>query len=205
MASISPRSLSDTIEIAAAEHYEIYLLLDQVEEYFVYHGSDPALGDALAELVSRPELPVHILVAIREDALARLDTFKRRLPGLLANRLQLEHLSADAGREAIIGPVAVFAELAPGAPEVSVEPGLVDAVLAGVSAQRPDRRDEGPRPHPDRSGTRAVETPYLQVVMQRIWEVERAEGSGVLRLSTLERLGGPSQIVGEHLELALER
>ena len=38
------RSLPDTIEIAAAEHGEIYLLLDQVEEYFVYHGSDPALG-----------------------------------------------------------------------------------------------------------------------------------------------------------------
>jgi WD40 repeat protein len=202
-ASIDQRSLSDTIEIATAEHYEIYLLLDQVEEYFVYHGSDPALGDALAELVTRPELPVHVLVAIREDALARLDTFKRRLPGLLANRLQLEHLSADAGREAIVGPVERFAVLAPGEPEVSVEPGLVDAVLAGVStsaligATRGRGRAATPR------GQALVETPYLQVVMQRIWEVERTEGSDVLRLSTLERLGGPSQIVGEHLERAL--
>ena len=40
-ASIEPAALAETIEIAAAEHREIYLLLDQVEEYFVYHGGDP--------------------------------------------------------------------------------------------------------------------------------------------------------------------
>ena len=39
--------------------------------------------------------------------------------------------------------------------------------------------------------------------MQRIWEVEREQGSTVLRISTLEQLGGPERIVGEHLERAL--
>ena len=112
-ASIEAASLSDTIEIAALEHQEIYLLLDQVEEYFVYHGGDPALGDALAELVTRPELPVHVLVAIRDDALARLDSFKRQLPGMLANRLQLDHLTVAAGRRAILGPIERFGALAP--------------------------------------------------------------------------------------------
>jgi len=114
-ASIEPGPLSDTIEVAASEHREIYLLLDQIEEYFVYHGGDGALGDVLAELVLRPELPVHILIAVREDALARLDSFKRQLPGLLANRLRLEHLSAEAGRRAILGPIERFASLVPGA------------------------------------------------------------------------------------------
>src|SRR5262249_22148264 len=47
-----------------------------------------------------------------------------------------------------------------------------------------------------------VETPYLQVVMQRLWEVERASGSRVLSVATLERLGGPTRIVSEHLERA---
>ena len=160
-ASIDPVSLSDTIEIAAAEHSEIYLLLDQVEEYFVYHGSDPALGDALAELLTRPELPVHILIAIREDALARLDAFKRRLPGLLANRLQLDHLTLDAGRRAILGPVERFAALAPGEQTLAVEPELVDAVLAGVStgALLGARRGRGSSGSGD--GQARVETPYL--------------------------------------------
>ncbi len=203
-ASIEPAALAETIEIAAAEHREIYLLLDQVEEYFVYHGGDPALGDALAELVTRPELPVHILVAIREDVLARLDAFKRQLPALLANRLQLEHLSVDEGRRAILGPVERFAALAPDAKAVTVEPELVDAVLAGVTAEALIGSQRGRGSRKTARGRARIETPYLQLVMQRIWEVERDEGSAVLRRSTLDRLGGPARIVGEHLERALE-
>ena len=40
--------------------------------------------------------------------------------------------------------------------------------------------------------------------MQRLWDAEGEAGSDVLRLSTLERLGGPGKIVGEHLERALD-
>jgi WD40 repeat protein len=202
-ASIEAGSLADTIEVAVAEHYELYLLLDQVEEYFVYHGSDPALGDALAELVTRPELSVHVLVTIREDALARLDAFKRRLPGLLANRLQLDPLSVDAGRQAIVGPVERFATLSVEKQTVEVEPELVEAVLAGVTTGAVIEMTRGRGAAGAVAGQARIETPYLQVVMQRIWEVERADGSDVLRLRTLELLGGPSRIVGEHLERAL--
>jgi WD40 repeat protein len=203
-ASIDPGSLSDTIEVAAAEHQEIYLLLDQVEEYFVYHGSDSALGNALAELVTRPELPVHILIAIREDALARLDSFKRQLPSLLANRLHLEHLSVDAGRRAILGPIERFAALAPDAEAIAAEPELVDAVLAGVGTGTLIGAQRGRGSTRSAGGRARIETPYLQVVMQRLWEVEREAGSDLLRHSTLERLGGPARIVGEHLERALD-
>jgi len=52
-------------------------------------------------------------------------------------------------------------------------------------------------------GPRFVETPYLQLVLQRLWEQEQSEGSRVLRLQTLERLGGAGRIVQDHLELAL--
>jgi WD40 repeat protein len=203
-ASIEPGPLSDTIEVAAAEHREIYLLLDQIEEYFVYHGGDGALGDVLAELVMRPELPVHILIAVREDALARLDSFKRQLPGLLANRLRLEHLSAEAGRRAILGPIERFASLAPEAEVRSIEPALVDAVLAGVSTAALVRSGRGRGSTRAGRGAARIEAPYLQVVMQRLWDAEGEAGSDVLRLSTLGRLGGPGKIVGEHLERALD-
>ena len=202
-AGIEPGPLAETVEVAAALHGEIYLLLDQVEEYFVYHGVDPALGDALAELVTRPELPVHVLVGIREDALARLDSFKRRLPGLLANRLRLDHLSASAGRRAILGPVERFGALVPEEEGLAVEPQLVDAVLAGVrtGVLVQPRRGRGAAKAERRQDR--IETPYLQVVMQRLWEVERERGSRVLQYSTLEGLGGPARIVEEHLERAL--
>ena len=48
-----------------------------------------------------------------------------------------------------------------------------------------------------------IEAPYLQLVMQRIWEEERAAGSSALRAETLERLGGAQHIVEEHLEGAM--
>ena len=48
-----------------------------------------------------------------------------------------------------------------------------------------------------------IEAPYLQLVMQRLWEEERAAGSDVLRVETLERLGGAQHIVEEHLEGAM--
>src|SRR5262249_34689833 len=129
---IEPGPLSETIEVACALHHEVYLLLDQVEEHFVYHGGDQALGEALAELVGRSELPVHVLIGIREDALARLDAFKRQLPGLLANRLRLDYLSLAAGQRAIVGPIERFGELVPEEEGLAIEPALVAAVLAGV-------------------------------------------------------------------------
>ena len=39
--------------------------------------------------------------------------------------------------------------------------------------------------------------------MQRLWEEERRDGSDVLRVETLERLGGARHIVEEHLEGAM--
>ena len=48
-----------------------------------------------------------------------------------------------------------------------------------------------------------IEAPYLQLVLERVWEQERAAGSHLLRLATLERLGGARAIVGAHLERTL--
>ena len=172
----------------------LYLLLDQLEAYFVHHGGDPALADAIVDLLARPELPVHLLLAIREDALARLDAFKGQLPGLLANRLRLDHLTSAAGRRAIDGPVERLGELAPEegtspSSRSSSRPCSTGSGRELWSAGARSRRREG-RPRAGR-----IETPYLQLVMQRLWEVERGDGLGVLRLSTLEELGGPARIV----------
>ena len=89
---------------------EIYLVLDQMEEYFVYHGRDSGgpLREALAEILSRPTLRVHVLLGIRDDALAELDAFKGRVPGLFGNVLRLDHLDVDSARAAIVEPLAEF-------------------------------------------------------------------------------------------------
>jgi WD40 repeat protein len=162
---------------------EAFLIFDQFEEYFLYHERGP-LHEALPALLERPH--VHVLLALREDALARLDAFQALIPNVLANRLHLDHLDASAARAAIVGPLDRWNAVVPPDDRMGIETKLVDAVLAQVTAG-PDR----------------IEAPYLQLVMERIWDEEREAGSSKLRASTLGRLGGARAIVSAHLERAL--
>lgn len=181
---------------------ELYLVLDQMEEYVLYHGRDGGpLADELEELLTRPDLPVHVLLGVRDDSLADLDAFKRRLPALFGNLLRLDHLTRAAARSAIEGPLHAYAEL--GGPEVTAEDELVEAVLDQVTAGRIEPILTGRGLVDEGEPARRVEAPYLQLVLERLWEVEREQGSQTLRVTTLEQLGGAEQIVEEHLERAL--
>ena len=189
-------------ERAISSGVELYVILDQMEEYVLYHGRDGGpLAGGLEDVLTRPDLPVHVLLGVRDDSLADLDAFKRRLPGLFGNVLRLDHLTRAAARSAIEGPLRAYAEL--GGIEVTAEDELVEAVLEQVAAGRIEQSltgrglvDEGER-------ARRVEAPYLQLVLERLWEVESKQGSQTLRAATLEELGGAEQIVEEHLERAL--
>jgi WD40 repeat protein len=201
-----PGGLTDRLAAWSAElGSEICLLLDQLEELFLYHPGESAGGfvELLPELVTRPGLRVNILLGIRDDALSRLDVFKSRIPGLFANSLRLDHLDREAGRAAILGPLRRYAELS-GA-EVDAEPELVEDVLDEVAAGRiePALAGRGAVSGTEHEEGR-IETPYLQLVMQRIWDVERERGSQLLRLQTLRDLGGAQRIVEDHLERALD-
>lgn len=173
---------------------EAYLILDQFEEYFLYHGDDDEPGTLLHDL---PELlsesRVNVLISLREDSLARLDAFKARIPTVFGNQVRLEHLDRQAARRAILGPLARWNELADD--RVEIEPELVDAVLDEVVAGHV----EGRAPDRDR-----IEAPYLQLVLEQIWTTERAAGSQLLQLETLRQLGGARTIVRDHLHGALD-
>ena len=151
--------------------------------------------------LARP-LRVNVLISLREDALAKLDRFAGRIPGLFANTLRLDRLDRESARAAIVGPLQRYNELT--GERVSLEPELVEAVLDQVSAGRIEAaaRRGGRRRGASRPAAR-IEAPYLQLVMQRIWEEERAAGSECCALATLERLGGAQRIVEEHLERAM--
>jgi WD40 repeat protein len=192
--------LLDVVERAQRER-DVYLVLDQAEEYFVYHAEEGAFDAHLARLVGEP-LRVNVLLSLREDALARLDRFKPRIPSVYANSLRLDRLDREAGRVAIVRPVERWNELEHEG--VGVEPALVDAVLDGVRAERIERGGGLGGLQTDGRPT-TVEAPYLQLVMQRVWEVERAEHSPALREATLAGLGGARQVVADHLERAIAK
>ena len=191
--------LVDTVAAAAQQAGEAYLLLDQFEEYFLYHGADGPLGTALQDLLRRPGLRVNVLIALRSDALAELDALTTRVPGLYDNLLRLDRLDRRAGRAAIVGPLERYGELA-GA-SFSAEPELIEAVLDEVATGRVDFSGaaEGSVER-DR-----IEAPYLQLVLERLWSEESAAGSNELRLETLRRLGGAQPIVRDHVYGTLDR
>jgi WD40 repeat protein len=190
--------LVDTLASAVQRHGQVYVLLDQLEEYFLHQGADGALACALPELLHRPGLRVNVLVAIRADALAELDAFGGRIPELFSNLLRLDALHRDAARAAIVGPLERYREL--NGATVTAEPELVEAVLDAVAAGRVDLGGATDTPlSPDR-----IEAPFLQLVLERLWDEERAAGSSSLRLETFRRLGGAEPILREHVFGTLE-
>jgi WD40 repeat protein len=193
--------LVDTVAAAAQAGGELHLLLDQFEDYMLYHGLEGPLSRALPELLRRPGLRVNVLLAVRDDALAELDEFAGRIPELFGNLLRLDKLDRQAGRAAILGPLDRYSELS--GERVTAEDALVEAVLDEVSEGRLDLG--GPQ---DAEASRAparVEAPYLQLVLERLWEREREAGSRELRLATFREIGGARAVVREHVQGALER
>jgi hypothetical protein len=191
---------------------DLLIILDQFEEYFLYHSTVDGPGTFAVEfprVVNRSDLRVSFLVSMREDSIAKLDFFKGRIPNLFDNYLRIDHLERTQARDAIVKPIDQFNKrLPPGTPPMKMDANLVDLVLnqvttgrvaiAGAGKGRLGMAGDG------HSSEDRVETPYLQLVLTRLWQEETAAGSRELRASTLERLGGAGHIVATHLDAALD-
>ena len=190
---------------------DLLIILDQFEEYFLYHPQEDGEGTFAVEFpraVNHPDLRVSFLVATREDALAKLDRFKGRIPNLFDNYLRIDHLDRESARAAIRRPIDIYNEVsrqrAPDGPRISIEEELVEAVLDQVEIGRVALGETGrgvvgadTSPSPTEA---QVETPYLQLVMERLWNEEMGKDSHTLRLTTLTSLGGAERIVRTHLD-----
>ena len=183
----------------------MYLVLDQAEEYFLYHADDGGPG-SFAEA-----LPLVLGCAVSRQrarlaarGLAREARPLHRTRSRASSRTRSASTASTApphGRPSL-RPVERYAELTRrgGRPSsrssssaystrsAPARSSLHSAGLGGVEGG-----DVGGR----------IEAPYLQLVMQRLWEEERAAGSSELRVETLDRLGGAQHIVEEHLEGAM--
>jgi WD40 repeat protein len=199
---------------------ELYIILDQFEEYFLYHGQeeDAASFDyQFPRVLDTPDLAVSFLVAIREDSYTRLDRFKGRISGLFNNYLRLDYLDEVAARAAIEEPLVEYNRRLPNSGDnqtsVSIESGLVERLLEKLKVGNIQIGDSSsvtsasaPAPVPASNAESSIiqiETPYLQLVLTRLWDAEQSQNSPVLRLQTLENLGGEAKIVQTHLDAVL--
>ena len=141
-------------------------------------------------------MPVRFLIALRDDALAGLDRFKGRIPDLFDNYLRLDRLGEHAAREAIEGPVRHWNSVSP--EPMELEEGLADEVLRQLVGG-----DDAVPTAATPVGGAQIEPAHLQLAMTRLWEAETEAGSRVLRLATLESLGGAAAIVRNNVQAAM--
>jgi CHASE2 domain-containing sensor protein len=198
-ADLGARSLHDALgRLSRTLNVEFLVVMDQFEEYLAAHPpeSGDGFGAELPGLVADRDLPVRFLLSLRDDALAGLDRFKGRIPELFDNYLRLDRLGESAAREAIEGPVRHWNSASP--VRMELEDGLVDEVLrqlVGGDVAVPTAATP--------VGGAQIEPAHLQLVMSRLWEAETEAGSRVLRLATLERLGGAAAIVRNNVHAAM--
>jgi hypothetical protein len=191
----------------------IFFLFDQFEEFFLYHppaGGAEGFDAEWARAVNRQEIDANFLLSLREDSLSRLDRFKGRIPKLMVNMLRLKHLDAEAGQAAIRKPLEKYNELlGEGLPPVSIEDELVETLLSEIQTGRvmlgAGRGQVNTQGQEREAQDERIETPFLQMVLTRLWDEERAEGSQVLRLETLKKLGGAERIIRTHLDKVMEK
>lgn len=214
-ADAEPKTLDEQLKVWAERvGGDLLIILDQFEDYFLYHPTEDGPGTFVYEfprVVTDMEARINFVVAIREDAVAKLDRFEGRIPTLFDNYIRIDHLDRAAAREAITKPIEQYNKaMGDPAMKVSIEPALVDAVLDQVKTGRVSMTESGvgviKHDHSENghaSSVERIETPFLQLVMTRLWDEELRSGSRVLRLETLNRLGGAERIVRTHLDKTL--
>lgn len=178
----------------------LLFIFDQFEEYFLNSSNLAEVRNFEAELarvVNGREIDAHFLLSLREEELSKLDRFQGRIPNLLNNTLRVEHLSRDAGKDAIRKPIDRF-NLKFGFPDdqrIKIQDELVEALLDKATPRKEGKLDSGSSLLAKPDGE-SVETPVLQILLTRLWSAELNQRSRELRLQTFnEQLGGAEKII----------
>ncbi len=206
----TPLPFDEFLARAAQEtNRTLLIILDQFEEYFLYHPNGNPFEEQLARAINRGDVNANFILSMREDALSQLDRFETRIPNLMSNYLRLEHLDRAGAGRAIRKPLDVYNARRTDASPITIEDALVDALIEQVRTGRVTlgRAGQGEIAVMQSADTRdtRIEAPFLQMVLTRLWEEETRAGARNLRLATLNLLGGAEKIVRTHLDEVMNR
>ncbi|MEL6853240.1 MAG: hypothetical protein AAFP92_32315, partial [Bacteroidota bacterium] len=142
----------DSLEQTVAWLYKnylrpVYLIFDQLEELFILGTAEEQnqFIETIAQLIEA-ELPCKILLIMREEYLAQLYGFEKKLPSLMDRRLRVEPMSYAKVGEVIAGSCESF----------------------NISLQEPDKNIEQIIGYVS-GGKSGIQLPYLQVYLDRLW------------------------------------
>jgi Novel STAND NTPase 1/TIR domain len=185
----------------------VLIILDQFEEYFLYRhkGQSEVLERerALSNLIARRDVPLHVLMVLRHDALHQLDQLRAYAPGILDTTIELHGLSDDGIKEAIRNPIARYNEnYRRGGPAITVEDRLVATLISQLKQAETEFNQGRIIPGGEE---RRIELPYLQLALTKLWAEEGGTAATAMRESTLIKLGGVRRIVRDHVNGVMGR
>ena len=171
------------------------LIFDQFEEWFTLfeegakrkrvgeaQAAQDNIRDAILSLLLDTELPVKILLVLREDYLAKLTPFFQRYPNLPDHYLRLTALKGPEVKRIIRGP---FED----------NPGHYEPEISTALAQKIRKVFEGP------SGSEPVRLSEVQIVCRTLYESGK---TGDELEAYFDQHGGVQGILEEYLRQALE-
>ncbi len=197
---------------------DFLIIFDQFEDFFLHpeflNGAG-SFGEEFPKAVNSKDLPANFMLSLRDDAIAKLDFFKGKIQEPMKNTLRLLHLDRASTTEAIRKPLMKYNEKM--GTSFTIEDELVEKLLEDVQVDKIKFDTQGQanvnpveaerRNSPRKSESYQVETPYLQLVMMRLWKDENTQREQRLALDTLiseEKLGGVQRIVETHLDDVME-
>jgi formylglycine-generating enzyme required for sulfatase activity len=158
----------------------LVVVIDQFEEFFI-RFSPEFRAEFIAELGALYEardLPVKVMLSLREDYLAHVSEIEECIPEIFQTRRRLKPLSREQTCEAIVRPVEALS--------YTYAPKLVHQLLD-------DLTHEG------------MMLPQLQLVCGALFHHARREGRKTLTLTDYEALGGAQGVLRGYLDQELRR
>lgn len=170
----------------------VAVIVDQFEEVLTVDPLAAAakreLFDQLGDLLRQPR--VWALFVLREDYLAPLDPYARRVPTHLRNRFRIDLLDRAAAREAIVRPARIAGRSFTAAEE------LVDDLAKTKIRQADGSLVERPGHH--------VEPVQLQVVCRRLWDA-LPDDDVTIDGQNLQRFGNVTEALADYYSDSVAR
>lgn len=153
----------------------VYLILDQLEELFIFGDKEEidTFIDQLAKVLAA-DINAKVVLIIREEFLAQLTAFEDRIPELFENRARLEKMSWRNAIQAIEGPCKSAG--------IALEDGFAERLLGNIAA-----------------GRKEVELTYLQVYLDRVYELMGAGGQNSFTNTLLDKIGPVGDVLASFL------
>ncbi len=160
----------------------LVIILDQFEEFFIPPGaaSRASFAAELRVLHDARDVPVKVVLSLREDWLAAIGELEQQLPAVFQTRMRLLPLTRDQASQAIIRPVERLG--------IAYEPSVLERLLDDLVE----------------SEAGAIMPPQLQIVCSTLY-AGLAPGERVITLAVYERLGGARGMLLRYLEEELQR